>query len=192
MVTARDFALFVRSAAKDAVRLYFDPVTRLARYRDKSRVSTPESRPDARAQGRVRVFVSHSHDKAQYRFAIEHWLRTSMNAETLSVRDHAARGQTILEAVEETIKRSDYAIFFLSGAGFSAGVTSRHIARDNLFFELGIALAALGRKRVSVIAESDFTSGSAFEGLRWIPGNTDLSEIESELRESLREVEAAN
>lgn len=187
MVSAKELMLFARTAAVDAVRLYFDPVTRLSPLRQRTSVNV--DLPNQVIRKPLRIFISDTKGESERRDAVERWLRTTMNAEILTF---SVAGHTPKERLETMLGRSDHAIFFLGG-DLSAADEWGSASRDNVIFELGMAVGALGRTHVSVIvAEGNYESANNLDDLHLISGSADLHEMESKLHEALREAEGTS
>ena len=77
-----------------------------------------------------------------------------------------------VEALADTAKRADFAILIATADDtVESRGDSRAVARDNVIFELGLFIGALGRERTYIVADRtrELQLPSDLNGLTWLP-----------------------
>ncbi|RAX44009.1 hypothetical protein DQ354_17915 [Arthrobacter sp. AQ5-06] len=151
----------------------------------------PSPMPEASAPASdmaPKVFLVHGHDVDAIR-QVELLLRRACEVDVVILSDQASRGQTVIEKLEEHLgDQSSFAVVLMTGddVGRSA-IAKRNAkrARQNVVFELGYALAALGRSRVAALYEEGVEIPSDFAGVTYISFRDDRR-WEVELLKELR------
>jgi len=118
---------------------------------------------------RPSVFIVHGHTKA----VVDHTARflESGGAKVIVLSEQPDRGQTIIEKFEQYSRRTDYAVVFLTAddrGGPAGSSTTNHRARQNVIFELGFFVAALGRGRVCVLRDKGVEMPSDYSGVVYL------------------------
>jgi len=137
------------------------------------------------------VFIVHGHDRAA-RDELELLVRR-MGLEPIVLANLAAQGDTIIEKLEHYLveHKVGFACVLLTpdDEGHRAGhpKESRPRARQNVVLELGMVLAALGRRRVAILRKESVEDPSDIAGLLWIGFKDNVSEVASKLFKELTE-----
>jgi predicted nucleotide-binding protein len=142
-------------AIRDLLDLYPEPsdVIRASREHPLSRSST--------------VFIVHGHANGP-KFEVARYLEVATNAQAVILHEQAKRGQVIIETLESFAASAAFAIVLLTkdDQGSVAGSTELSgRARQNVVFELGFFIGALGRSRVAVLYEEDVELPSDMNGI---------------------------
>ena len=141
---------------------------------------------DASASTNPKVFLVHGHDVAAIG-QVELVLRRACDVEVVILADQASRGQTVIEKLEQHLgDQSSFAVVLMTGddLGHSASAETEQLrARQNVIFELGYALAALGRSRVVALYQEGVEIPSDFAGVTYIAFGNELSWQQSLVRE---------
>jgi len=116
-----------------------------------------------------RAFIVHGHDEAS-KLQLKNFLQNRLHfEEPLILSELPSRGRTIMEKFEEHAQRADIAFALLTPDDFVDEDGSGR-ARQNVIFELGYFLGALGRKtgRVFVLRKGDVEIPSDLQGVVYI------------------------
>jgi predicted nucleotide-binding protein len=136
-----------------------------------------------------KVFIVYGHD-TNAREQLELLLRR-LRLEPVILANVPSKGQTIIEKLEEH-REVKYACVLLTpdDEGFRRDHVDekRYRARQNVVLELGMFLAALGRKRVAILHTGDVELPSDIHGLVYIPFKQHVSEVKQALAAELQEV----
>jgi predicted nucleotide-binding protein len=136
-----------------------------------------------------RVFIVYGHD-TNAREQLELLLRR-FRLEPVILANVPSKGQTIIEKLEEH-REVKYACVLLTpddeGYRKGHGDEKRYRARQNVVLELGMFLAALGRKRVAILHTGNVELPSDIHGLVYIPFERHVSEAKQALAAELQEV----
>lgn len=135
-----------------------------------------------------RVFIVHGHD-FQARAETEQYLR-ELEIEPLVLQDQPNMGRTVIEKFERN-SEVDYAIVILTPDDVARRATTagdeQSRARQNVIFELGYFIGALGRERVCLLYKPDIEIPSDLHGVVYLSLNH--HDWKAQLR---RELRAAN
>ncbi len=130
------------------------------------------ARPEASSAGiGTTVFVVHGHSEA-FKQQVSRFLEAATDLEPVILHEQANSGRTIIEKFEEHAGRAAFAVILLTGDddGGVRGSGERHPrARQNVVFELGFFIAALGRSKVAVLYEEDVELPSDMSGVLYTP-----------------------
>ena len=107
--------------------------------------------------------------------------------------------EAIIESLEKAASRADFAILVLTGDDKIQSRGKKSIApRDNVIFELGLFMGAIGRKRTFMVVEkaASLRKLSDLEGITYLPvaiknrkpNATDLAEAISKIRQQIAEL----
>jgi CheY-like chemotaxis protein len=116
-----------------------------------------------------RAFIVHGHDEAS-RLQLKNFLQNRLHFdEPLILSELPSRGRTIMEKFEEHARSADIAFALLTPDDFITDDSSGR-ARQNVIFELGYFLGALGRKtgRVFVLRKGNVEIPSDLQGVVYI------------------------
>lgn len=117
------------------------------------------------------IFIVHGHDMAAVN-QVNLLIRQTSDLQVTILSDQANRGQTVIEKLELHLgDQSSFAIVIMTGD--DRGRAQRESeekprARQNVIFELGYALAALGRNNVAALYEPGVEMPSDFSGVAYI------------------------
>jgi predicted nucleotide-binding protein len=123
------------------------------------------------SKGRTTIFVVHGHDEAR-RSEVTAFLRQVTKLGVVIMNEKANLGRTVIEKFEQNAARAVYAVVLLTGddEGGPVGNSNRHRrARQNVIFELGFFIGAIGRRRVTVLYEEGVELPSDLSGVLWVP-----------------------
>jgi predicted nucleotide-binding protein len=139
--------------------------------------------------GPQKVFIVYGHD-TKAREQLELLLRR-LRLEPVILANVTSKGQTIIEKLEEH-REVKYACVLLTpdDEGFRRDHPDekRYRARQNVVLELGMFLAALGRKHVAILHTGDVELPSDIHGLVYISFKQHVSETKETLAAELQEV----
>jgi predicted nucleotide-binding protein len=136
-----------------------------------------------------KVFIVYGHD-TKAREQLELLLRR-LRLEPVILANLPSKGQTIIEKLEEH-REVKYACVLLTpdDEGFRRDHPDekQYRARQNVVLELGMFLAALGRKRVAILHTGNVELPSDIHGLVYIPFKQHVSEAKQALAAEMQEV----
>lgn len=147
-----------------SVTSYYRPVVDVIREFEKSRQST-RSRSNSN-----RVFIVHGHDGAT-KESVARFL-TNLKLDPIILHERASKGRTIIEKFEN---ESDVAFAVVLLTPDDVGATKadkkklKPRSRQNVVFELGFFVAALGRTRVVALHTGDVELPSDVSGVIYVP-----------------------
>ena len=135
-----------------------------------------------------RVFIVYGHD-ADAREQLELLLRR-FRLEPIVLQNLPGSGDTIIEKLED-LTNADYACVLVTpddeGRTKGPGEEFQPRARQNVVLELGMVLARLGRKRVSILIKgSGLEPPSDIDGLLYLPFADRVDEVRNELAANLQ------
>lgn len=132
----------------------------------------PGARVTKEATSLNTVFIVHGHDQDAIT-QVHLLIRQTSDLNVVVLGDQASRGQTVIEKLECHLgDKSSFAVVLMTGddLGRSKSSTEENPrARQNVIFELGYALAALGRGNVAALYEPGVEMPSDFAGVVYIP-----------------------
>jgi predicted nucleotide-binding protein len=118
------------------------------------------------------VFIVHGHDQDAMN-QVNLLIRQTSDLNVTVLGDQASRGQTVIEKLERHLgDRSSFAVVLMTGDDLGRARSSTEEnprARQNVIFELGYSLAALGRGNVAALYEPGVEMPSDFAGVVYIP-----------------------
>jgi predicted nucleotide-binding protein len=121
------------------------------------------------------IFLVHGHAEAQ-KLAIHGFLRQVTTLDVVILHDQASEGRTIIEKFEDHAGSAAFAVVILTGddegrlrGGDEEPPALQPRARQNVIFEFGFFVAALGRKRVAILHDEGAELPSDIDGLLYIP-----------------------
>lgn len=121
----------------------------------------------SRGNGR-RVFIVHGHDDAA-RYAVAEFLRKA-DFEPVVLHERPNKGRTIISKFQEEAEDVGFAVVLITpdDQGGKLGDPMRPRARQNVIFELGFFLGALGPDRVAALVKGEVDRPSDFDGVVYI------------------------
>lgn len=127
--------------------------------------SVPQKRPVGK-----RVFIVHGHDKAA-KESVARFLE-QLSLTPLILHEQPSGGNTIIEKLLAHLA-VDFAVVLLRpddvGSLMSEASTLKSRARQNVVFELGLFVGALGRSQVCALHKGDVELPSDYQGILYIP-----------------------
>jgi predicted nucleotide-binding protein len=117
------------------------------------------------------IFVVHGHSDAR-KYELMRLLDRAATPEAMVLHEQANRGQTILEKFERHAQVASFAVVLLTGddegrlRGSTGDLAPR--GRQNVIFELGVFIGALGRSNVVVLMDDGVEKPSDIGGLVYI------------------------
>lgn len=117
------------------------------------------------------VFVVHGHSEASKQ-QVSRFLEAATDLEPVILHEQANSGRTIIEKFEDHASRAAFSVVLLTGddeGGIRGSGERRPRARQNVVFELGFFVAALGRSKVAVLYEEDVELPSDMSGVLYTP-----------------------
>ena len=130
--------------------------------------------PVSIARSSRRVFVVHGHDHGP-KDATARFL-SQLDLEAIILHEQPNEGRTIIEKFEKYADVS-FAVVILTPDDLGSRKELRHEpqprARQNVVFELGFFVGKLGRKRVCALHKGDIEMLSDYQGVLFVPMDTD-------------------
>lgn len=157
----------------------------------------PPARIAAEAGGPTTIFVVHGHDEGR-KSEVTVFLRQVARPEVVVLHEKASQSRTIIEKFEAHASHAAYAVVLLTGddeGGPAGSNEQKRRARQNVVFELGFFIGALGRSRVTVLYEEDVELPSDVTGVLYVRLDAKGSwkfELARELKEAQIEVDLNN
>lgn len=128
----------------------------------------PEDRPGGRPKARRKVFIVHGHDEGS-RAAVARFL-LQLDFEPIILHERPNRGRTVITKFQQEASDVGYAIVLMTpdDHGGAIGEESNPRARQNVVFELGFFIGALGPERVAAVMRGQIEKPSDFYGVVYI------------------------
>jgi predicted nucleotide-binding protein len=137
-----------------------------------------------------RVFVVHGHDGAP-REAVARFLER-MEFEAIILHERPNKGRPLITKLREEAEGVGFAVVLMTpdDEGAEAGEKPQPRARQNVIFELGFFIGAIGPARVAAIVVGDVERPSDYDGVAYIPYEADWkTQLAKELREAGFEID---
>lgn len=138
-----------------------------------------------------KIFIVHGHDR-NARDQLELILRR-LSLDPFILMDSSGAGKTIVEALEQRInKESSFGIILMTpddyGYSKRAGAGKKHDrARQNVIFEMGMVMAALGRDRMAILKKGDLEIPSDIHGIITMNFSDHVEECAAKLTQHLQD-----
>ncbi len=131
-----------------------------------------------------KVFIVHGHD-GEVRETVARFIG-QLGLTPIILHEQPNRGRTIITKFREEAADIGFAIVLMTpdDHGGKAGGTTRPRARQNVVFELGFFIGALGPEKVAALVKGDVERPSDFDGVVYIP--LDQGEWKIDLAKELR------
>ncbi len=126
---------------------------------------------DKGADSAGRIFIVHGHDDAK-KFELARFLRELTGHEPVILHEQPSKGAVLIEKLEASAARTGFAVVLLTAD--DAGKSNKESdykprGRQNVVFELGFFMAALGRANVAVLMEEGVEEPGDVNGLVYTP-----------------------
>jgi len=105
-----------------------------------------------------RLFVASSSDRENLIDALSHHLSGRAIVSSWTKSKWGPSGFTALEAIEQALDEADFAVFVLSDDDVAIGLDQPRSGRDNVLFELGLAVGRLGTARTFLLVPKNLGS----------------------------------
>ena len=156
IIEALDSRLRVLRSIRDLLSLYAEPSdTILAGHEHPaSRMATT-------------VFIVHGHSEGPKQ-QVARFLEQATNAQPIILHEQPKLGRAIIESLETYAATAAFAVVLLTGDDIGGLAGSQEVqsrARQNVVFELGFFIGALGRSRVAVLYEEGVELPSDMNGI---------------------------
>jgi predicted nucleotide-binding protein len=122
---------------------------------------------ESSTEDKTAVFVVHGHSEV-FKEQVARFFDTATDLEPIILHEQANSGRTIIEKFEDYAGKAAFAVVLLTAddEGGIRGSAERGLrARQNVVFELGFFIAALGRSRVAVLYEEGVELPSDMSGV---------------------------
>lgn len=119
---------------------------------------------------RERIFIVHGHDDG-IKESVARFVE-QLGFEPVILHERPNMGRTIITKFREESKDVAFAIVLMTpdDVGRAASASDmKHRARQNVVFELGFFIGALGPERVAAMVNGDIERPSDFDGVLYIP-----------------------
>jgi predicted nucleotide-binding protein len=121
----------------------------------------------ASSRSSTTIFIVHGRSEGP-KYQVARFLELATDATPIILHEQAKRGRVVIETLEEHAKTAAFAIVLLTADDYGglAQTKDRHLrARQNVVFELGFFIGALGRSRVAVLYEDSVELPSDMNGI---------------------------
>jgi predicted nucleotide-binding protein len=114
------------------------------------------------------VFLVHGHDEASKQ-SVARFVE-KLGLEVIILHERANKGRTLISKFREESADVGFAIVLITPDDFGAknGSDQKPRARQNVVFELGFFIGALGPERVCALVKGDVEKPSDFEGVAYV------------------------
>jgi len=136
--------------------------------RDQETVEVP-SQPQA-VRDLSKVFVVHGHD-GEVREAVARFISEKLGFEPVILHERPNKGRTIITKFREEASGGGFAVVLMTADDLGKTSTAPDLkprARQNVVFELGFFIGALGPEHVAAIVKGDIERPSDFDGVVYI------------------------
>jgi len=159
-----------------------------AAFDDEQDVALPEIKGSVKTD--KRVFIVHGHDKVA-RDQLE-LLLYKLDLKPYVLQDNDGETSTIIEALEKQIyEGSSFGIVLMTpdDFGYSKKNGEDSIeprARQNVILEMGMVMAALGRKNMAILKKGNLEVPSDCDGIIRLEFNDDVADVKDQLEKRLK------
>ncbi len=138
--------------------------------------------------GNPKIFIVHGHDKSA-RHELENMLfKMGLSPEVL--QDIDSDSDTLIEALESKIsKDTDLVIVLMTPDDVGRAKDEKDEkprARQNVIFEMGMAIGKMGRKKVFIIKKEDCDVPTDLSGVIYIPYKNEVKDASDKLKTRLK------
>jgi predicted nucleotide-binding protein len=172
-----------KALLKEAIRTLEEDMAEASEQPEE--VSTPQTSQPALEHPR-RVFIVHGHD-GEARETVARFL-TKIGFDPIILHEQPNKGRTIITKFREEAADIGFAVVLMTpdDHGGKAGGETQLRARQNVVFELGFFIGALGPEKVAALVKGNVERPSDFDGVVYI--SLDLGDWRTQLG---KELEAA-
>lgn len=126
------------------------------------------SKPAGTGAGRE-VFIVHG-QRESLKLSVARFCQQGTAREAVILHEQPSSGQTVIEKFERHASDAGFAVVLLTAddTGGASGGEHRPRGRQNVIFEAGFFIGALGRSRVAILYESGVELPSDLSGVIWI------------------------
>jgi predicted nucleotide-binding protein len=117
-----------------------------------------------------KVFVVHGHD-GEVREAVARFISEKLGLKPIVLHEQPNKGRTIITKFGEEAASVGFAVVLMTPDDFGKAHDSQDLsarARQNVVFELGFFIGALGAERVAAVVKGDIERPSDFDGVVYI------------------------
>lgn len=118
-----------------------------------------------------RIFIVHGHDEAR-KFQLARFLKDLTDHEPVILHEQPNKGAVLIEKLEDSAARTGFAIVLLTADDLGRAkkeTEDKPRGRQNVVFELGFFMGALGRSNVAVLMEEGIEEPGDVTGLVYTP-----------------------
>jgi len=118
-----------------------------------------------------RIFIVHGHDEAK-KHQLARFLRDLTGHEPVILHEQPNKGSVLIQKLETNAQKTGFAVVLLTADDDGKAKKDskyRSRARQNVVFELGFFIAALGRENVAVLMEEGVEEPGDVTGLVYTP-----------------------
>ncbi len=143
--------------------------------------------PTDKAKNHRTVFIIHGHDETNL-LRLEKLLK-EFNLTTITLKDEAQGGQTLIEKFEKYASSSSYAFALMTPDDMVNSKDQKYNQpRPNVIFELGWFYGRLGRKNVCILFKKGSKIHSDLDGIGRINFENNIIEKSNEIKRELQSV----
>lgn len=168
-----DFAPYVRAGVMKAVSVLKAAITELelleeTKHAEISNAVEEIIEVDDKGAGTAgRIFIVHGHDEAK-KFQLARFLRDLTGHEPVILHEQPNKGAVLIEKLEASAEGTGFAVVLLTADDTGKSNKEKDYkprGRQNVVFELGFFMAALGRRNVAVLMEPGIEEPGDVKGL---------------------------
>lgn len=118
-----------------------------------------------------RIFIVHGHDEAK-KFQLARFLKDLTDQEPVILHEQPNKGAVLIEKLEASAARTGFAVVLLTADDMGRAkkeTEDKPRGRQNVVFELGFFMGALGRSNVAVLMEPGIEEPGDVTGLVYTP-----------------------
>lgn len=171
--TNTDFSPYVRAGVMKAVSVLKAATTELELLEETKQAEISNAVEevievdDKGAETAGRIFIVHGHDDAR-KFQLARFLRDLTGHEPVILHEQPNKGAVLIEKLEASAEGTGFAVVLLTADDTGKANKEKDFkprGRQNVVFELGFFMAALGRKRVAVLMDPGVEEPGDVKGL---------------------------
>lgn len=161
------------SASEDVqeeIRLLLSLRDRLLLIEESEPRTAETTKPGGVLKGQREVFIVHGR-RESLKLAVARFVQQGTGREAVILHEQPSAGQTVIEKFERHASDAGFAVILLTAddQGGPLGGELQSRGRQNVIFEAGFFIGALGRSRVAILFEEGVELPSDLNGVIWIP-----------------------